>query len=475
MEGAFPTLQDHCLYHLITHLNDYSPDNSLALLPRHLRLLLLQNVAPVHLVWLERTAVATGIDTDSVWERFVQHRSDGLHSGWINDYLEHAPRDLYVSYIYQKLFTTSRCTLFVQSFGVSHYALALFLYGLSDPVVEEGVLKIAQNSPSTLVGRVKSSVFCVPNFTPKLNTFESACCTLLSYDIYPRALDLELSSHDNLVAVASSNQRPSQLEQLFACSAVTKHLYVSLNDRLADDVVTTTKILSGLGRSGGSQLSTLHLTQVAESTLLSIAPILTSPKFHFQIKKLELVLFHGSEGFVPPLVEILQHQTSLESLSLTFQRTTCGTLGHKFTASLSHLFTYADFKEMKLKGLVDFPVAGVVSAFLSSPSSNHQTLELVQQRIAIRKDHDFDLPSSEQAHQFGEKRDLIFTNLIASRFFYDWLFSMPSICLNRLTFSHCKVIADRQSKKLNLNQKLESHSDAVVTHFECKHFRIVQW
>ena len=475
MESEFPSLQDHCLYHIITHIKDYSPDIEVALLPRHLRLLLLQNVAPVHLVWLERTAVASGIDTDSVWGRFLQYRDDGLQKLWLNqpDFpssLQQAhPRDLYVSYIYKRLFATRlllRCL-----------SLALFLYGLSEPIVEEGILRLAQNSPTSLIGRVKSHLCCVPNFTPQLNTFESICCTLLTYNIFPRVLYLSLSSCNNLVGISSTSQRPSQLEQFFACSAVTEYLLVSLNDRLPEDVATTTRILSGLRRCRESQLSTLRLEKVAENTLSSIAPVLASKNVHLTIKTLEFVLFHGSEQFIPPLVEILNHQTSLESLSLTFQKTTCGQFGRRLLSSLSRLFAYPNFKEMELKYLIDFPIAGIVSAFLCSMAVHQQSLELVQQRVAVPRNHldlDFELPESKLAHLYGAKRDLICTSVTASRPFYDWLLSMPSICLNTMTFSNCGVIADGGSN-FDVAEKLEAHPDASVTHFSCTNFHVVQW
>lgn len=481
MDSEFPSLQDHCLFHLITHINEYSPDNELALLPRHLRLLLLQSVAPVHLVWLERTAVAARIDTDSVWGRFLRYYSnDGLHEVWLNQdgrfsQLQAAPRDLYVSYIYQKLFATTQPLLV--HFDVKCLPLAVFLYGLSEPVVGEGILKIVQNNPFSLVGQINSLVCCVPNFTPDLNSFESICCTLLTYNIFPRVLDISLSSYDNLVNISSGKQRPSQLELFFACSAVTEHLSMNLCDRLADDVMTVTRVLSGLGRCGWSQLSTLKLAKVAENTLLSIAPILITQCSYFKLKRLELILFHGRERFIPPLVEILHHQTSLESLSLSFQRTTCGNLGQSLLSSLSQLFTYPNFKDMKLKYLIDFPIAGVISAFLCSLANHQQSLELVRQRIALPSHHpelDFKLPNSEHAHQYGQKKDLIFTNVTASRSFYDWLFSMPTISLNTMKFTHCKVISDGR-KNLNLTERLEAHPNASITHFHCKNFRHVRW
>lgn len=483
MEGEFPSLQDHCLYYIITHLDDYSPENELSLLPRHLRHLLLQTVSPVHLVWLERTAVAAGIDTDAVWERFVQHRKEGLHQGWMtqtNLSLSqlHTPKELFLSFVYKKLFATNRGKLILQQFGVKHYDLPLFLFGLSEPVVEEGVLKIARNRPSTLIGQIKSLVFCVPNFRREMNMFESVCCTLLRYNLFPRVLELPLSSRDNLVAIASSNQRAHQLEQLFACSTVTELLSVTLNDRLADDVLTTTKIISGLGKCRETQLSTLQLGPVADNTLSSIVTVLASPNYFLKIKSLQLSLYRATEAFVTPLVEIVHHQKSLKSLSLSFQRTTCGKLQHKLLSSLSLLFTYPNFKEMKLRGLVDFSIAGIISAFLCSPSDNHQTLQLLQERLTLPHGRlnfvDFELPTSDQARCYGHKRDLVLTAVTGPRSFYDWLFSMPSMHLNKLIFRHCSAIADR-GQKLNLSKMLEAHPDASVTNFVCKNFSFVQW
>ena len=63
----FTSLQERCLLHLITHVEDYSPQ-TLALLPRHLRRALLSSVAPLHLYQLDQTEVASGIDTEALWK-----------------------------------------------------------------------------------------------------------------------------------------------------------------------------------------------------------------------------------------------------------------------------------------------------------------------------------------------------------------------------------------------------------------------
>ena len=67
LDHEFPSLQERCLLYLITHVEDYSPQ-TLALLPRHLRRALLSSVAPLHLYQLDRTAVASGIDTEALWK-----------------------------------------------------------------------------------------------------------------------------------------------------------------------------------------------------------------------------------------------------------------------------------------------------------------------------------------------------------------------------------------------------------------------
>ena len=62
----FTSLQERCLLHLVTHVEDYSPQ-TLALLPRHLRRALLSSMAPLHLYQLDQTEVASGIDTEALW------------------------------------------------------------------------------------------------------------------------------------------------------------------------------------------------------------------------------------------------------------------------------------------------------------------------------------------------------------------------------------------------------------------------
>ena len=486
IESEFPSLQDHCLYYLISHLDDYPIETTLIRLPRHLRHTLLLNVAPVHLAWLDKTQVARGIDTDSIWERFVQYGDQSIHKTWLKQVTEKASpdsepeaRDNFVSFVYSKLFITNQWhSLLSQNRDTYYYPLSVFLYGLAEPLVEDGVLKVAQNSPRSLIGRVDSLACCVPNYSPVLDSFESICSTLSSYNIFPRVLNVSISSHDNVVAIGNNSGRPRQLEQIFfACSATTKELHVTLNDRIPDDVITATRIVSGLASCSGSCLSIVDLRRVAELTLSSIAPILADPQLFLKVKSLSLYLFHGSERFVKPLIKILSHQTSLQFLSLSFERTTCGPLGQDLVSSLSQVFTYPNFREMELKQQIDFPVVGVISAFLHSSIIHQQTLKLAHQRLAIPKgdpDLNFDLPSAEHSSQYGPQRSLILESVTGSRSFYDWLFSMPCLCFSLLQFAHCKAIDDG-GNKLNLDMKYKTHPNASVLSFYCKRFRYVPW
>lgn len=486
MEGEFPSLQDHCLHHLVTHLADHPPSTSLVLLPRHLRLLLLQNVAPLHLVWLERTVIAEGQDTSALWEKF---RDCALHKEWIvNQPTPTVPssetipmRDLYIAFIYYKLFSTTHP--FPAGYLLSRrnskcLPVAVYLYGLSEPMVGKGILQVARNSPLTLTGQIESQVVCVPDYSIEMNAFESVCAELLKYNAFSRVLYLPLSSCDNLLAIGSSARRRKQLEQLFTFSDVTEQLSVTLSDKLADDVTTTVKVLSGLGRSMMSRLSSLQLASVSEKTLSLITPLLSSPRF--RIKSLEFTLFQAKGSHVPLLVEILRYQTSLEVLYLTFNKTTCGDHGHLLLSSLCQLFTYPNFWKLKLQNMIDFPVAGLVSAFLCSSLSHDVTLELVKQRIsdATVVDGstiaDLKLPTSDHAQQYGQKRYLIFDKLTASRTFYEWLFSMPCLNLNVLVIRFSKMIADG-GELLNLEEKLATHSNASVTTFNGQYFNLVPW
>ena len=491
-ESEFPSLQDHCLCYIVSHLDDYPVEATLACLPRHLRHTLLVNVAPVHLAWLGKTTVARGIDTVRIWERFVaQHREKGVHKAWLNQMRQQeaeagseqpgdGPRDAFISFVYSKLFITNQWHTFysLKDLDMYRYPISLFLYGLAEPMVEEGVLKVAQNSPLSLVGNIDSLTCCVPKYSPVLDSFESVCSTLSCYGIFPKHLNVSISSHDNLIAIGTNAERAYQLEQMFcACSPTMKELCVTLNDRIPDDVVTVTRILSGLADRPDSCLSTVDLRRVADATLSSIAPVVANPQLFLKIKSLSLHLFHGSEKFIPPLIEILNHQTFLQVLSLSFERTTCGSLGLDLVSSLSQVFTYQNFREMELKQLIDFPVVGVISAFLCSSNAHQQTLKVAHQRLAIHKRHpdlNFDLPSAEHSRRHGPHKCLVFESVTASTSFYDWLFSVPCLCFSELKFSHCKAIDDGAGK-LNLGVKYRTHPDVSVATFYCKRFRYVPW
>jgi hypothetical protein len=418
----------------------------------------------------------------------VHFRDVGSHKAWLRQIKRAAvletpgasARDAFISFVYSKLFVTNQWHAYsAQNYdNMYRYPLSVFLYGLVEPLVEEGVLKVALDSPLSLKGEVDLFNCCVPNYSPELDSFESVRSTLSSYGIFPRVLKTSISSCNNLIAIGSGSARLHQLEQMFyECSPTTKELQVTLSDRIQDDVVTVTKIFSGLASCSDSCLSTVDLGRVAEATLSSIAPILANPRLFLKIESLSLHLFHGNEEFIPPLIKILKHQTSLQFLSLSFERTTCGSLGQDLVPSLSQVFTYPKFEKMELKQLVDFPVVGVISAFLCCSTAQQQTLTLVHQRFAIPEGHpdlNFELPSAEHSSRCGLQKCLVLESVTASRAFYDWLFSVPCLCFSMLKFSHCKAIDDG-GIKLNLNEKYRTHPSAFVSTFSCERFDYVPW
>ena len=75
MEDVPLSLREQCFLHLVIHVMEFS-SQELALLPEHYRQKLLRTVPPVHLYYLEQTAVADGIDTDAIWNEINQHPED---------------------------------------------------------------------------------------------------------------------------------------------------------------------------------------------------------------------------------------------------------------------------------------------------------------------------------------------------------------------------------------------------------------
>ena len=71
-----PSLEKACFMHLICNLEKYKPE-SLGLLPTNLRIKLMQNLPIADIFWLEKTALASGIDTvEEVWK---DHCFSNLH------------------------------------------------------------------------------------------------------------------------------------------------------------------------------------------------------------------------------------------------------------------------------------------------------------------------------------------------------------------------------------------------------------
>ena len=66
MDHYVVALQEQCVLYVVSHVHEFPP-HELALLPRHIRRGLLSQISPTHLLHLEQTSVAKGIDTEEIW------------------------------------------------------------------------------------------------------------------------------------------------------------------------------------------------------------------------------------------------------------------------------------------------------------------------------------------------------------------------------------------------------------------------
>lgn len=92
------TLQEQSFLFVVLHVHQYPP-TLLSLLPRRWRESLLRVIPLCHLVCLDQTKVADGIETSTIWKESCSL----LRCDWVSyalmDSLKHSRRDCFISYI----------------------------------------------------------------------------------------------------------------------------------------------------------------------------------------------------------------------------------------------------------------------------------------------------------------------------------------------------------------------------------------
>lgn len=264
-------LQDLSLLYLVSHIKEY-PLQELALLPESMRLELLRSVAPVHLCLLDRTEVASGINTTSIWEEISE---TGMLPWYTLDFPGDSMRESFIQYTTELLFT--RAFNFSDTRNPNSYYEMVF-----------GIHKERLN---------KSVANCLPYFVTKTSTdYFIPCCS-------PPVTEMDITKY-----LVSTNAHPTCL-QVCTNVLVNSALWRGRDNGVLD--IFLSKI----------ERITIHCTDrhsTIQPSYVLLKTIIESP--HSELKCLEIEYAVGSlVPAITPLFSASDAFNSLTVLSIAFK------------------------------------------------------------------------------------------------------------------------------------------------------------
>ena len=504
MANVVLSLQERCLLYLITHVEDYSPQ-TLALLPRHLRRALLSSVPPLHLYQLDQTEVASGIDTeplwDGVWNAILKSPRDS--SGVAGS------RQLFADQMF-KIVASALAHLRQPAYGV-HYSMRIdmTLFGLLEPLLSSGIVEHLKRSKSPFmyfkdhhcfvnfdVEKYKECLLheCQPHSA--LRPPRSELHAFIQERIYscncviPRKFLVFIATrfvssmaragftptklNMNVYAMANAELwQPGKggLLQPFLDGSKLERVELRINPSEEEPPNITQSILCTVLSSPQLCLQTLSVTPPLDGdSLASIAPSLAA---YGQLKYLTLVIDvckASKSHYAGPLHSIIANQRAIECVELEDISTcklSCFSTKYNFSefcdenilASLGNLFLNDDFHKLTIIGFT-IPLEAfqtIVAAFFkSSPNSQqcHLFFSLTRfQKSSVQPDaisHPVDI-TREHAEKFARKKRLRFesTQFVGDpTHFWRWFDSVPYIYL------------------LELRARCECHGKYMRSHFK---------
>lgn len=444
MERSPLSLQDGCFLHLITHIGDFPP-HALALLPRHLRSTLLHMAPPVYVIYLEKTAVASQIDMETIWKRIGERcQSQGkwpFYSSLLAESYE--CRDSLIAAIWDELLGGKWRNVSQKMLGPQDNWKMGFTLG--------------------------SAMYAEFNHCLVENEIEAAS-QLMTLGIFPKVLEV-MTTHVTLSRLWRNRSFLNQILQ--QC----RPLHVKLWGGICIEC-----ILKGLAQCPQPELQELELYFTSSAVLSVIAHLFAQPN-SFSLKKLIINLRQDthlteSRAVIPPLVTIIRSQKDLQSMELA-QMESSSCINAKASVNLAPilatLLQRPQFQSLKLISLKELPlhvVLSILEGFLLSQPENELHLSFENVGILHYKvdSQDSRRPpclDPQQVILTGSKKYLSFRNMAIPKAVITWLCSMQCICFNTLYFH------TYQQHASEIRKCFQSHPNFQVQNYKFQEFTAV--
>ena len=441
MERSPLSLQDGCFLYLLTHTGDFPP-HGLALLPRHLRSILLHMAPPVYLYYLEKTAVVSQIDTDTIWKKIGEHCQSQVKWPFYISLLaeSYECRDCLIAAIWDELLGGKWRNVSQKMFGPGDNWKVGFTLG--------------------------SAMYPEFNHCLVENEIEAASY-LMTLGAFPKVLEV-MTTHVTLSRLWKNRSFLNQILQ--QC----RPLHVKLWGGICIECV-----LKGLAQGPQPELQELEL-YFTSSAVLSVIAHLFAQADSFSLKKLVISLSQDtklteSREVLPPLVTIIRSQKNLQSLELA-QMESCSSINAKASVSLAPilatLLQRPQFQSLTLISLKEIPLHVILSILegfvLSQPENElHLSFEnvgILHYKVDSQDGRKPPCLDSQQAKLTGLKKYLYFRNMAVPKAVVTWLCSMQCICFNTLYFHTYKQHA------FEIRKCFQSHPNFQVQNYKFQEF-----
>ena len=441
MERSPLSLQDGCFLYLLTHSGDFPP-HGLALLPRHLRSILLHMAPPVYLYYLEKTAVASQIDTDTIWKKIGEHCQSQVKWPFYSSLLaeSYECRDCLIAAIWDELL------------GGKWRSVSQKMFGPRD---------------NWKMGFTLGSAVCAEFKHCLVENEIEAASYLMTLGAFPKVLEV-MTTHVPLSRLWRNRSFLNQILQ--QC----RPLHVKLWGGICIECV-----LKGLAQSPQPELQELEL-YFTSSAILSVIAHLFAQADSFSLKKLVINLSQDtklteSREVLPPLVTIIRSQKNLQSLELA-QMESCSSINAKASVSLAPilatLLQRPQFQSLTLISLKELPLHVVLSILegfvLSQPENElHLSFEnvgILHYKVDSQDGRKPPCLDGQRAKLTGLKKYLYFRNMAVPKAVVTWLCSMQCICFNTLYFHTYKQHASE------IRKCFQSHPNFHVQNYKFQEF-----
>ncbi len=377
------SLQDHCFLHIICHLEQYRPAQ-LAHLPKHWRRSLLSCIAPAHLLRLEQTAVANGIETNPIWAEMSELTDSIWASYKVLDSIEDSWRDCFIGYIYHVLFNEKN-----RSFALKRISQLLFALHKE---------RLNHDTTRYLSHHIQSFFISFPPyhlvpFRCPVSTGTDIALFLMEVGAFPKALEIYSGIVDG--TVLWRERKNGVLGKL-----LSKVRSVKIH---CDSSVCTNFILKAVTQTPDSVLEWVQLWNVTPATLSSGAFLFSHPYGYSALKKYEICTSKDDTQVVYPflqvskvselLASVIRRQTSLEVLRLSNIHTFKPECMYSLCTAIAELLSQPQFEKLEIRYFDSMPLESVevlINAFLSSSPANQQYVHLEGCEIVVDR-----MPTSE--------------------------------------------------------------------------------